>query len=256
MPITSVLLNVDDVARSVDFYTRHLRAQVVGEATDERAVLDLVTGTLELVRLGGDRSSSTWVPDDLQRGFRHVGFKVDSVDTYVSELKASEVEFHLEPIEATGDVRITFFYDPDGTLLELVERDLHYTEVLDQRLVEQERALGVPSRPRFDHVAVTVEELDATQERYAPLGFSLMGTIAQPHDPRGFDIAYLRSQDTVLEVFTYGVEKTQRAPQLDAPGFVAAVVTGVAEDADAFSVVGERAGHRVLVDADGFPTAV
>src|SRR3978361_828479 len=107
MPISSVLINVSDVARSVDFYTRHLRGEIVGEVTDERAVIDFVTGTLELVRLGSERSDTTWVPDALQRGFRHVGFKVDSVDAYVSELKAAGVPFHLDPIEATGDVRIT-----------------------------------------------------------------------------------------------------------------------------------------------------
>ena len=41
----------------------------------------------------------------------------------------------------------------------------------------------------------------------APLGFSFIGTIEQPHDPRGFSIGYLKSGDTVLEVFTYDSAK-------------------------------------------------
>lgn len=255
MPISSVLVNVRDVAASVDFYTRHLRAQVVGEVTTDRAVLDFLTGTFELVRVGADAPESSWVPDDLQRGFRHVGFKVDSVDAYVSRLQADGVRFHLEPIEATGDVRITFFYDPDGTLLELVERDLQYTEVLDPDGVAAERALGVPDRPRLDHVAVTVAELEPTQKRYAPLGFGVIGRIAQPHDPRGFNIHYLKSGNTVLEVFTYDADKTVREPQLEAPGYVAAVLEGAQPDGETFREVGSRADRRVLADPDGLTLA-
>lgn len=256
MPITTIVLNVADVDRSVAFYTGHLGAQVVGEPTAERAVLDVVTATIELVAVGGDAPASTWVPDDLQRGFRHVGFKVDAVDPYVERLKAADVPFQLEPIEAEGGVRITFFRDPDGTLLELVQRDLQYTEVYDEELVAAERALGVPDRPRFDHVAVTVEDLDETSARYAPLGFTNIGTIAQPHDERGFDIYYLKSGDTVLEVFTYGVPKTSRTPQLDAPGYVAAVLAGTPAEGSGFEEVGSWAGRTVVADKDGLTTVV
>ena len=82
-----------------------------------------------------------------------------------------------------------------------------------------ERALGVPERPRFDHVAVTVDDRAATDAFYAPLGFSFIGTIEQPHDPRGFSIGYLKSGATVLEVFTYEAGTQTRSPQPDAPGF-------------------------------------
>ena len=220
MPISSIIINVADVARSVDFYTTHLQARPIGEVSSERAVLDVVTATIELVALGADAATSTWVSDDLQRGFRHVGFKVDTVDPRAQRLREAGVLFHLDPLEAEGGVRITFFTDPDGTMLELVERDLQYTQILDQAGVEAERALGVPDRPRFDHVATTVADLAATQERYARLGFTPIGTIAQPADPRGFDITYLKSGDTVLEVFTYQADKTTRQPQLDAPGYL------------------------------------
>ena len=211
MPIQNVIINTTDVARSVDFYTRFLDAEPVGAATADGAVLDLVTATLELRAVpAGD---SSWVPDDLQRGFRHVGFKVDRVDPRADVLKRAAVPFHLDPLDAEGGVRICFFYDPDGTLLELVEGDPQYAQVLDADGVAAERALGVPDRPRFDHVAVTVDDRSATDAFYAPLGFSFIGTIEQPHDPRGFSIGYLKSGATVLEVFTYEAEKQSRAPQ-------------------------------------------
>jgi catechol 2,3-dioxygenase-like lactoylglutathione lyase family enzyme len=257
MPITNVILNVADISRSVDFYRTHLHARTLGEVSPERAVLDLVTATIELVRTGPDAPPSTWVTDDLQRGFRHIGFKVDELDPLVDHLRSADVPFHLEPIEAEGGVRITFFRDPDGTMLELVQRDLQYTRILDEAGVTAERALGTPSRPRLDHLALTVSDADKTVSRYAPLGFTPIGTIAQPQDPRGFNILYLKSGDTVLEVFTYGALTTHRDPQLDAAGYVAAVLAGDLDLAvPALAEVGTWAGRRVQVDEDGFTMVV
>jgi catechol 2,3-dioxygenase-like lactoylglutathione lyase family enzyme len=248
MSIQNVIINAVDVSRSVDFYTKFLDAEVVGEPTAERAVLDLVTATIELRAAGAQQS--TWVADDLQRGFRHVGFKVDRVDPRADVLRGAEVPFHLEPLDAEGGVRICFFYDPDGTLLELVEGDLQYASVLDAAGVAAERALGVPDRPRFDHVAVTVDDRAASDSFYSPLGFSFLGTIEQPHDPRGFSIAYLKSGDTVLEVFTYAAEKRAREPQPDAPGFGWAELVGAAPDGA--TPVTTAGGGTVLADPDGF----
>jgi len=129
MPIQNVIINSTDVARSVDFYTRFLGAEVIGTAMTEHAVLDVVTATIELRAV--DPATSTWVPDDLQLGFRHVGFKVEAVDPRAAVLKDAGVPFHLDPLDAEGGVRICFFYDPDGTLLELVQGDLQYAAVLD-----------------------------------------------------------------------------------------------------------------------------
>lgn len=260
MAIKNILINVTDVARSVDFYTRFLAAQVVGDTTSDHAVLDVVTATLELRRIDGARPS-TWEADDLQRGFRHVGFKVARVDPLVADLKRAGVRFHLDPLNAEGGVRITFFYDPDGTLLELVEGDLQYHAVVDERGLAAERALGVPERPRFDHVAVTVDDFATTQGFYGPFGFHHLGTINQPHDPRGFRIDYLKGGDTVLEVFTYDADTRERTPQLDAPGFVAARLAGTGSGAPGVRVglpadAVTANGGTVYADVDGFPYSV
>lgn len=247
MGIQNVIINSTDVARSVDFYTRFLEAEVVGTVTADSAVLDLVTATLEL--RGVDGAASTWVPDDLQLGFRHVGFKVEAVDPRATALKNAGVPFRLDPLDAEGGVRICFFYDPDGTLVELVQGDLQYAAVLDETGVAAERALGVPARPRFDHVAVTVHDRTATGDFYAPLGFSLIGTIEQPQDPRGFRIGYLKGGDTVLEVFTYASSLTERAPQPDAPGFGWAELAG--EPPPGARELDGRHGRPVLVDPNG-----
>jgi catechol 2,3-dioxygenase-like lactoylglutathione lyase family enzyme len=248
MAIENIQVNVTNVARSVAFYQDFLHAKLIGEPTDDHAVLDVVTATIELV-LVSDPADSTWEADDLQRGFRHIGFKVAGLDALVEKLKAAEVPFHLDPLEAEGGVRITFFFDPDGTLLELVERDLQYNTVVDDELVEAERALGVPARPRFDHVAVTVADFAATKKHYDQFGFIHHGTILQPHDSRGFEINYLKGGDTVLEIFTYETDKRSREPQLGAPGYLAARLSGSATDD---RVVGNSSDGSVYADVDGF----
>lgn len=254
MPIKNVVVNCTDVQRSVEYYTKFLELRVVGEPTPERAVLDAVTATVELRAVGNGRDRSTWSPDDLQKGFRHLGFKVDRIDERAAVLKAAGVEFKLEPLDAEGKVRICFFYDPDGTLLEMIQGDLQYAEILDADGVARERALGIPQRPRFDHIAVTIEDRAATSEFYdQQYGFSFIGTIEQPHDRRGFHIGYLKGGDTVIEVFTYDVDKTSRDPQLDVAGFAYAELVG---PRPTLPTVSSPAGNPVHVDPDGFAFAV
>ena len=254
MSIENLFINVADVQTSVEFYEEFLGAQVIGEVTADHALLDFVSATFELVRLD-EAEPSTWQGDDLHKGFRHIGFKVPHVDALVAKLKAADVPFHLDPLDAEGGVRISFFFDPDGTLLELVEGDLQYHQIANEAGVLAERALGIPARPRFDHVAVTVDDLSATEGYYSPLGFVRIGTINQAHDSRGFEINFLKSDDTVLEIFTYTAPKQDRVPQLNALGFVAARFTFASTPfvPPVGSVVGESAdGEPVFADADGF----
>lgn len=255
MPIKNVVVNCTDVQRSIEYYAKFLELSVIGEPTPERAVLDAVTATIELRAVSNGREASTWVGDDLQKGFRHIGFKVDRLDERAAVLKAAGVEFKLDPLDAEGAVRICFFYDPDGTLLEMIQGDLQYAAVLDEDGVAKERALGVPQRPRFDHVAVTIDDRERTSAYYDEhYGFSFIGTIEQPHDDRGFSIGYLKGGDTVLEVFTYDVDKTSREPQLDVAGFAYAELDG--EPPTGLGQLVSPDGTTVYVDPDGFAFAV
>lgn len=252
MAIQSVLLNVRDIARSVEFYQTHFDAVVI-RSDGDAAELDVVTARLLLARIESPEQS-TWIDDDLQRGFRHVGFKVADLDARVDALHRAEVPFHLEPIHAEGDVRITFFYDPDGTLLELVEGPLQYHEVYDREAVDQDWGLGDPTRARFDHIAETVADLEVTVAHFGALGYVLMSGIHQPSDDRGFEINFLRGGDSSLEVFTYDrAEKAQRAPQLDAAGFAAIVFDGTTAPG---TPVESARGREIFSDPDGLLYAI
>lgn len=224
MSIESIIVNVRDVSISRAFYEKHLAAHVLEEDA-EHALLDLVTATIRLQQVDGS-ATSAWKPDDLHRGFRHIGFKVADTDALFARVEADDVPVHLAPINAEGGVRIAFFFDPDGTLLEFVQGDLQYHEVVDQTLVKAEYDLGVPERPRFDHVAETVESFEATEMFYTPLGFGHHGSIEQASDPRGFRIRFLKHGDSVLEIFSYDVEKTPTPHVPGAPGFDSVVLSG------------------------------
>ncbi len=255
MPFRSVIVNVADVAASVDFYRRYLAAEPL-DVHEDRAELDLGTGTLRLVRVMSDAPATTWVDDDRQRGFRHVGFRVDRLEPWTDPLHAAGVRFHIEPTDAVGGLRIAFFYDPDGTLLELVEHNPEYDEVLDEALVAAERAMPVPDRPRLDHVALTVPDVPAAVDRWRALGFRPYGTLVPPGDARGLHLTDLRSGDTVLELFAFADPTVRREAQLGARGFQAAVVgdTGLPPGAlpPGFYPVGPAPdGSAVVADEDG-----
>ncbi|WP_114855423.1 VOC family protein [Brachybacterium sp. YJGR34] len=224
MSIRSITLNVRDIATSRAFYEKYLAAQVL-EETAEYALLDVVTATIRLRKVNGSEFSS-WQADDLRRGFRHIGFKVADTDRLFADVEADGVPVHLAPLDAEGGVRIAFFYDPDGTLLEFVQGDLHYHHVADQELVDAEYALGVPERPRFDHIAETVENFESTQTFYDRLGFRHHGSIVQASDPRGFQIRFLKNDDSVLEIFTYEATTSPTRQVQDAPGFADVVLSG------------------------------
>jgi catechol 2,3-dioxygenase-like lactoylglutathione lyase family enzyme len=52
---------------------------------------------------------------------------VTGLDAIAEKLRQAGVPFTLPPTNANGGVRIAFFTDPDGTLIELIEGDLNYS---------------------------------------------------------------------------------------------------------------------------------
>lgn len=243
MSISTLSVNVRDLAVSRAFYEKHLAA-VVLEDEPTHVLLDLVTATLRL-QIADSSAESAWSSNDLHRGFRHIGFKVEDTDRLFAQVEADGIPVHLAPLNAEGGVRIAFFYDPDGTLLEFVQGDLQYHQVNDEELVQAEYALGVPERPRFDHVAETVESFEATEAFYAPLGFRHHGTIEQASDPRGFRIRFLKSGDSVLEIFTYDTDKTPTPRVPGAPGFDAVHLGRLTAS------TGEQQADGTVLDPDG-----
>jgi predicted enzyme related to lactoylglutathione lyase len=108
----------------------------------------------ERVRLVEGRRGDGWVDDDRQLGNRHLAFYVGDVDAEAARLKAAGVEFTIEPQDATGDVRLAFFRDPDGTVLELLSGPPAYHRT---HAPEPAGPPGPGEPARLAHLAITVE---------------------------------------------------------------------------------------------------
>lgn len=266
-PIRFVDLNVTDLGRSVDFYARHLELQAIESppGAEGEAWLDAGPAILRLREVGTGRRVSAWVPDDLQLGFRHIGFGVTDLDARVARLHAAGVPFHLEPLDATGGVRITFFFDPDGVLLELIQGTLAYHRTWNAGLAAEVAARPAPATPRFDHVAMTGRDQAATISFYRDvLGFDVSGQLFQADDPRGFEITYLHAGETVLELFTFAADTigSPWSPDEATTGFRHVVFGEEAQGDLVGRLIGAGANAPpggcpgLVVDRDGFPLRV
>lgn len=130
-----VALTVSNLPRSLDFYQGLLGFRLVGHLDfpgDERgfsiAYLDTGRGVLELFSFAHAQTRpSGWQADDLHVGPRHFALRVTNLDAIAEQLMCAGVPFTLEPTDAVGGVRIAFFTDPDGALIELIEGDLTYS---------------------------------------------------------------------------------------------------------------------------------
>jgi len=124
-----VTITVSDLKRSIHFYRDILGLKVRGMLTQNEGKFKLVyvdagNAVIELFHFEGEEGQPLSETKNQDIGIKHFGFKVDNVDEFVKHLKENNVEITLEPFDATGGVRIAFFKDPDGVLLEAVQGEL------------------------------------------------------------------------------------------------------------------------------------
>lgn len=150
MILEHVGLTVDDLGRSIDFYTRVLGFRVLRK-TPMNAYLYMGEDLLELMqrtppRQGLANGDAPWMERLLGSvGLNHIGFRVEDLDAAIEELKSGGGTIVIPPFEFAPDVefvaetdseklrraaqpigraswRIAVIEDSDGTLLELLER--------------------------------------------------------------------------------------------------------------------------------------
>jgi catechol 2,3-dioxygenase-like lactoylglutathione lyase family enzyme len=207
-----VTVSVGDVNKSLAFYRDLLGFPVMGRLYYRNKVglvidfLDIGNhAILEVFSFGVPTKPSEFIPNDLQLGMRHMAFKVKSVDAVTARLKKAGVPFTLDPLDATGGVRIAFFKDPDGTLCEIVQGELEYHNVGQKRLPVPVPPSGAPGKSEltYDHTSITVANIEKTLAFYQGiLGFPVLGQLAM-HDERGFLITYLQCGNSILEIFSF-----------------------------------------------------
>jgi len=206
--MTYLEIGVSHLDRALELYAGLLGLPVTESTVDADGHPVAVLGNgpaLRLVEVGPEGTPSGWDPDDRQCGIRHFGMKVADVDAWTRRLKAAGLTFALDPVDAFGDVRIAFFFDPDGTYLELVQGYVQHNNLWSHVLAQQEIDADQEwdGNPRFDHIAVTVPELAESIDHYASFGFEGVGQLVQPTEPRGFLITNVRRGPVTLELFTF-----------------------------------------------------
>lgn len=118
--IVNVRYLVDDVAASVDYYTRHFGFAV---GISGPAFADVTRGNLRLL-LSGPASSAGRAMTDGERphagGWNRIHLIVDDIDREVARLTAEGVRFRNEIVTGPGGAQVLAM-DPSGNLVELFQ---------------------------------------------------------------------------------------------------------------------------------------
>lgn len=113
-----------DIKASLNFYQNILGLQFVGTS-------DVWFGTMHRLRFGTSDfkliEPKTVPPKgaiglEKQLGFRYVTFVIKNLSELCAELKGKGIEFALPEKEVRPGVRIAMVKDPDGNIVEFVER--------------------------------------------------------------------------------------------------------------------------------------
>jgi catechol 2,3-dioxygenase-like lactoylglutathione lyase family enzyme len=115
---------VSDIKASLDFYQNILGLEFVGS-------VPLWFGTMHRLRFGTSDFKliePKAVPPqgaiglENQLGFRYVTFVIENLSELCSDLKNTGIEFALPETTLRPGVRIAMVKDPDGNIVEFVER--------------------------------------------------------------------------------------------------------------------------------------
>jgi catechol 2,3-dioxygenase-like lactoylglutathione lyase family enzyme len=118
---THVRYMVDDVAVSVDFYTKHFGFEVVGPSSPAFAAVR--RNNLRLLLSGPRSSAGRPMPDGGQPrpgGWNRIHFVCSDIDAEIARLRAEQVPFRSELVVGPGGKQI-LLQDPSGNLIELFQ---------------------------------------------------------------------------------------------------------------------------------------
>jgi catechol 2,3-dioxygenase-like lactoylglutathione lyase family enzyme len=123
--IDHVSINVIDINKSIDFYTRILglkQLQTVDCGDFDITYIGLPDGSrLELFDYHGKNPSN--LRDESEAGLRHIAFQVEDVALHEKHLRAEGVEISLPTCELPNlGARVLLFLDPNGVTLEFCEK--------------------------------------------------------------------------------------------------------------------------------------
>ena len=119
--LVNVRYMVDDVDKSLDFYTTHLGFTVNMSAAP--AFADVLRGHLRLLLSGPASSAGRPMPDGAKPGpggWNRIHLLVDDIEAEVARLRADGVEFRNDIVTGPGGKQI-LLEDPSGNFVELFQ---------------------------------------------------------------------------------------------------------------------------------------
>jgi lactoylglutathione lyase len=121
-------IRTSNMDKSIDFYSRLLGLKLqsrreIKQNNAEIAFLQDAQGkgcTLELTFYRNQTKFSQ--PEYEERLFDHLGFEVADMNKTLSAMRKENITITDEPFKLGSNTTIAFIEDPDGTLIELIER--------------------------------------------------------------------------------------------------------------------------------------
>ena len=115
--------------RSIDFYTKMLGLKLLNrheipQNNAEIAFLQDPEGKGATLELTFYRNQKKFIQAEYEdRLFDHLAFDIENMETTISKMRKEKITITDEPFNlGPKGPRIAFIEDPDGTLIELVER--------------------------------------------------------------------------------------------------------------------------------------
>jgi len=126
---THTSIRTSDIDRSIDFYTRIIGLKLLSrreipQNNAEIAFLQDQEGKGANLELTFYRNQKKFIQADYEdRLFDHLAFEVEDMEKIISMMRTEKFTITDEPfrLSPTGSL-IAFAEDPDGTLIELIER--------------------------------------------------------------------------------------------------------------------------------------
>jgi len=128
MAFVHVSIRASDLERSIRFYEKHFGMRLASRRPipQNNAEIAFLEGEgtgfrLELTWFKAQRKFEQAAYED--RLFDHLAFTLTGIDELVARMKKEGVTVTDEPFDlGPGGSRIAFIEDPDGTLIELIEK--------------------------------------------------------------------------------------------------------------------------------------
>ncbi len=121
-------IRTSNMERSISFYSRllNLKLQSRREIKETNAEIAFLQDPEEkgcMLELTFYRNQKKFVqPEYEERLFDHLGFEVADMNKTLTAMRKENITITDEPFKLNANTTIAFIEDPDGTLIELIER--------------------------------------------------------------------------------------------------------------------------------------